>query len=91
MVLWTAAPVLPVTIRPLFAFCPNAVMARSTSPASRTSTGRNSTLSDGATAWIAANWPGPDATAGSRRTIALVKPGAIALSNSSHFPLIEYS
>ena len=36
-------------------------MARSISPASRTSTGFNSTPSDGATAWIAANWPIPSA------------------------------
>ena len=60
-------------------------MARSISDASRASTGINSTPNDGATAWMAANWPIPEATAGSRRTAARVTPGAISLSSSSHF------
>ena len=66
-------------------------MARSISPASRTSTGLTSTPNDGATDWIAANWPIPAASAGSRRTAARVTPGAISLSSSSHFPLMPYS
>ena len=37
----------------------NAATARSISPASRTSTGLTSIPSDGATAWITANWPIP--------------------------------
>ena len=65
--------------------------ARSISPASRTLTGLTSTPSDGATAWMAANWPIPAAMAGSRRTAARVTPGAISLSSSSHFPLMLYS
>ena len=43
-------------------------MARSISPASRMLIGLTSTLSDGATAWMTANWPVPGAYAGSRRT-----------------------
>ncbi len=54
-------------------------------------TGLTSTLSDGATAWMTANWPVPEALAGSRRTAARVTPGAICLSSSSHFPLRLYS
>src|SRR5262249_24316515 len=41
--------------------------------------------------WIAANWPIPAASAGSRRTAARVMWGAISLSSSSHFPLMPYS
>ncbi len=66
-------------------------MARSISAASRRLTGLNSTPSDGATAWIAANWPIPAVRLGSRRTAARVTPGAISLSSSSHFPLMLYS
>ena len=66
-------------------------MARSISPASRTSTGLNSTPNDGATDWMAANCPTPAAMAGSRRTAARVTRGAISLSNSSHFALMPYS
>ena len=62
-------------------------MARSISPASRTSTGLTSTPSDGATAWMAANWPIPAADGGSRSTATRVTLGAICLSSSSHFPL----
>ena len=40
---------VPVTIKPPFDPLANAVIARSISPASRTSTGRNSTPNDGAT------------------------------------------
>ncbi len=40
-------------------------MMRSISPASRTSTGLNSTPNDGATAWTAPNCPIPEAMAGS--------------------------
>ena len=65
--------------------------ARSISPASRTLTGLTSTPSDGATDWMAANWPIPAVMAGSRRTAARVTPGAICLSSSSHFPLMPYS
>ena len=60
-------------------------MARSISPASRTSIGLTSTPSDGATAWMAANWPIPRDMLGSRRTAARVTRGAISLSSSSHF------
>src|SRR6516165_274558 len=45
--------------------------------------------SDGAIAWIAANWPSPAATAGSRMTAARLTLGAISLSSSSHFPPIS--
>jgi len=49
----------------------------------------NSTPNDGATDWIAPNWPIPEEAA-SRRTAALVTRGAISLSNSSHFaPVFE--
>ena len=85
------ATVLAVTIRPPLPERANAVTARSISGASRTSTGLNSTPKDGATAWMAANWPIPEATAGSRRTAARVMLGAICLSSSSHLPLRPYS
>ena len=45
----------------------------------------------GVTAWIAANWPIPEATLASRSTAARVTPGATSLSNSSHFAAIAYS
>ena len=54
------ANALPVTIRPPVAERANAVIARSISPASRASTGLTSTPNDGATAWIAPNWPVPE-------------------------------
>src|SRR5262249_23673357 len=41
--------------------------------------------------WMAANWPGPEAKAGSRRTATRVTPGAMSLSSSSHLPLRPYS
>jgi hypothetical protein len=81
-----------VTIRPPFDPRANAATSRSISPASRTSIGLNSTPNDGgAMAWIAANWPIPVATAGSRRMAIRVRLGAISLSSSSHFPLRLYS
>ena len=64
----------------------NAAMARSISPASRTLTGLTSTLSDGATAWIARELALPRSRPASRRTATRVTPGAICLSNSNHFP-----
>src|SRR5262245_59290892 len=51
----TAKTGLPITIMPLSEPCANAARARSISPASRTSTGRSSTPSDGASVWIAPN------------------------------------
>src|SRR5262245_21373969 len=39
----------------------------------------------------APNWPGPAAMVESRRTAARVTRGAMSLSNSSHFPVMEYS
>ena len=77
---------LAVTIRPPFAERANAVTARSISPASRTSTGLNSTPNDGATAWMAPNWPVPAGMAGSRRTAARVTPGAICFEQLQPFP-----
>ena len=59
--------------------------------ASRTSTGLTSTAKDGAAAWTAANWPIPEAMAGSRRTAARLTLGAICFSSSSHLPLRPYS
>src|SRR5262249_34359538 len=68
-----------------------AATARSISPASRMLTGFTSTLSDGATAWIAANSLVPEPWAASRRTAARVTPGATCLSSSSLFPPMLYS
>ena len=59
-----AANALAVTIRPPFGERAKAATARSISPASRTLTGLTSTPSDGATAWMTANWPIPAAMAG---------------------------
>ena len=50
---------VPVTIRPPFEPRANAVMARSISPASRTSIGRNSTPSDGASGLDCSQLPAP--------------------------------
>src|SRR5262245_35321539 len=47
---------LAVTIRPRLGSRVNPAMACSIPPSSRASIGVNSTPSDGATAWIAANW-----------------------------------
>ena len=52
---------LAVTIRPPFGERAKAATARSISPASRMLTGLTSTPSDGATAWMAPNWPIPEA------------------------------
>ena len=66
-------------------------MARSISVASRMLTGLTSTPTEGATDWITANWPIPAEMVASRSTAARVMPGAISLSNSSHFALRLYS
>src|SRR5262249_42978838 len=68
-----------------------AATARSISPASRTSIGFNSTPNDGATAWMAPSWPLPEACLESRNTATRVRPGAISLSSSNHFPSMPYS
>src|SRR6516225_3002249 len=47
------------------------------------SIGLNSSPNDGATAWIARNWPPPEFCWESRKTAARVRPGAICLSSSS--------
>ena len=82
---------LAVTIRALFVERANAVTARSISAASRTLTVVSSNFSEGAIAWITANWPIPTLWLWSRRTATLVEPGAISLSSSNHFPLKRYS
>src|SRR5215475_10589733 len=64
---------------------------RSISAAPPILTGLTSTRSDGATAWMTANWLAPDPNSGSRRTTARVTPGAISLSSSSHLPLMLHS
>src|SRR5262249_50310446 len=46
---------------------------------------------EGATDWMAANWPGPEARVASRRTAARFMLGAICLSSSSHFAPRLYS
>src|SRR5262245_14571666 len=66
-------------------------MLRSISSALRKSTGRSSTPSDGAAAWITANCPTPWGMLASRRTAARVTRGAISLSSSSHFVPRPYS
>ena len=69
----------------------NAATARSISLASRMLTGLTSTLSDGATAWMAANWLVPSPWVGSRSTATRATLGAISLSSSSLFPPMLYS
>src|SRR5262245_30073962 len=88
---WVTDAGLPVTIKPPLAERAKAATARSISTVSRASTGFNSTLNDGATAWIAANWPVPETKAGSRTTATRVTPGAISLSSSNHLTLVLYS
>jgi hypothetical protein len=66
-------------------------LGRSTSGASRTFIGLNSTLKDGATPCIAANSPRLAGLTASRRTAARVTRGSISLSNCSHFALMPYS
>ena len=78
-------------MRPSLAPRTNAATARSISSALRTSTGRNSTPNEGATAWSAPNCPLPEAMAGLRSTATRVTRGAISLRNSSHFALMPYS
>ena len=80
-----------VRIKPPFDLRANSVTARSISSASRMPTGVTSTPNNDATAWIAPNWPLPEATVGSRRTATRVTLGAICLSSSSHLPLMPYS
>src|SRR5262249_36160914 len=80
-----------VMIRPPLGLPTKAATARSISPASRTSIGFNSTPNDGATAWMAPSWPLPEACLESRNTATRVRPGAISLSSSNHFPLMPYS
>src|SRR6516225_5368651 len=74
MIRWrcTATNALPVTMSPLFGPRTKAAIVRSISETSRTLTGLTSTPSDGAMDWMAANWAGPEASAGSRMTPALV-------------------
>src|SRR6516164_9966602 len=93
MIRWrcTATNALPVTMSPLFGPRTKAAIVRSISETSRTLTGLTSTPSDGAMDWMAANWAGPEASAGSRSTPARVTVGAISLSSSSHFALSPYS
>ena len=81
----TNAP--PVTTRPPLGTRAKSATARSISAASLTSTGVNSTPNEGATDWMAANWPIPAETEASRMTATRVTPGANSLSSSSHFPL----
>ena len=64
------------------------VMARSISPASRTSTGLNSTPNDGATDWMAAELADPGGCRGIPKNATRVTRGAISFSSSSHFALI---
>src|SRR5262249_10802544 len=65
--------------------------AGSISPGSRTTRGVNSTPNDGATPWIAANWPIPTGVRESRRTATRLTCGATCLSSSSHLTLRPYS
>ena len=83
---------LDVTISPPWALPAKAPIERSISPASCTSSGRNSTANDDATACIAANCPTPvvvDVITKDRRRASRRAP--ICLSSSSHFPLMPYS
>jgi hypothetical protein len=57
----------------------------------RTSIELNSTPNDGATDWIAPNWPIPPGTVASRSIAARDTRGAISLSSSSHFALMPNS
>src|SRR5262249_40638122 len=77
---------LPVTISPALAVRPNSVIVRSISLESRILTAMASTPSDGAMAWIAANWPTPPVVVASRMTAARVTLGAISLRSCSHLP-----
>src|SRR2546423_9494982 len=80
---WSTVAPPPVVIRPPFGERAKAATARSISPASRMLIGFTSTLSDGATAWMAANSLVPEPWVASRRIAARVTLGAICLSSSS--------
>src|SRR5262249_53758351 len=81
-----AAVVLPVMINPPFGCRAKAAMARSiSSVATRVLIEVNSTPDDDAADWIAPHCPLPAGFAGSRSTATRFTPGAICLSNSSHF------
>ena len=66
-------------------------MSRSISRASRTSTGLTSTPSDGATVWIAPNWPMPERYGGIAKDRRPRHARRDLLSSSSHFPPMPYS
>ena len=78
-------------IRPPFGEAAKAVTPRSISPGSRKLTGFTSIPNDGATDWMAPNWPIPAAVVGSRRTATRFSAGAISLRSSNHFALMPYS
>ena len=59
--------------------------------ASRPPSGVNSTPNDGATDWMAANWPTLEVTVGSRMTPTRVMRGEISFRSSSHFVPMPYS
>ena len=73
-------------ISPPFAPGANALTASSISLALRIPIGLNSTPNDDATAWMAPNWPMPEAMAGSRMTAALVTFGANFFEQLKPFP-----
>src|SRR5437763_16091544 len=87
----TTANALCVTIRPPVGVRARLATSCSSSVRSRRLTAVNSTPSDGATDWSAANWPIPADIAGSRRIAVRVMVGMICLSSSSHFPVVPYS
>src|SRR6187397_2078304 len=72
-------------ISPQFDPRANSVIVCSTSLVSRPPSGVNSTPNEGATDWMAANWPTFEGTVGSRTTPIRAMRGAISLSSSSHF------
>jgi hypothetical protein len=88
---WVTADPAAVTIKPPFGSRPSAANPCSISLASRESIALSSIPDDEATDWMTANCPMLAAAPGSRRTATRFKPGASALSRSSHFPLMLYS
>src|SRR6185295_18083681 len=78
-------------ISPQFDPRANSVIVCSTSLASRPPSGVNFTPNEGATDWMAANWPTFEGTVGSRTTPIRAMRGAISLSSSSHFVVTPYS
>src|SRR6516225_8958696 len=60
-------------------------------PESPTLTGKTSSPTDDATAWMTPNWAIAEGLTGSRSTAARVTRGATCLSSSGHFPLKLYS